>query len=152
MHASRPRAPLLAWVGGGCFVASLGWFAWSFFVRFGRIQPDGPLANPLLVDLTLFTVFALHHSVLARSGAKRWLTRHVPPHLERSLYVWVASLLFIAVCALWMRSYWSADTVGWRDPTFWAIESNRARVMFWHTDVTPPGDGSSLGRQRSTSA
>lgn len=101
MHASRPRAPLLAWGGGGCFVASLAWFVWSFFVRFDRVQPDGPLGPPLLVDLVLFTAFALHHSVLARSGAKRWLTRLVPPHLERSLYVWVASLLFIAVCALW---------------------------------------------------
>ncbi len=101
MHASPPRAPLLAWLGGGLFVVSLAFFIWTFFVRFGRVQPDGPLASPLLVDLSLFGAFALHHSVLARSGAKRWLTRRVPAHLERSLYVWVASLLFIAVCALW---------------------------------------------------
>jgi methanethiol S-methyltransferase len=101
MHASWPRAPLLGWLGGGLFVASLAWFVWNFFVRFDRVPPDGPLGPPLLVDLVLFTAFALHHSVLARTGAKRWLTRHVPPHLERSLYVWVASLLFIAVCALW---------------------------------------------------
>jgi methanethiol S-methyltransferase len=101
MHAPPPRAPLLAWLGGGCFVASLAYFAWTYNVRFGRVQPDGPLVAPVLVDLALFGAFALHHSVLARSGVKQWLTRRVPPHLERSVYVWVASLLFIAVCACW---------------------------------------------------
>jgi len=100
MHAI-PRAPLLVWLGGGCFVASLAYFAFTFYVRLGRLVPDGPRVAPILIDLALFGVFALHHSVLARSGAKKWLTRHVPPHLERSLYVWVASLLFVAVCACW---------------------------------------------------
>ncbi len=102
MHAT-PRAPLLVWLGGGCFIGSLAYFAWSFYVRFGRVQENGPLVVPILVDVALFGVFALHHSVLARSGAKQWVTRLVPPRFERSLYVWVASLLFIAVCACWQE-------------------------------------------------
>ena len=53
MHAPPPRAPLLAWLGGGCFVASLAYFAWTYNVRFGRVQPDGPLFAPILVDLAL---------------------------------------------------------------------------------------------------
>jgi methanethiol S-methyltransferase len=101
MQAPPPRAPLLAWLGGGGFVASLAYFAWTYYVRFGDVTADGPLLAPILADLALFGGFALHHSVLARSGAKQWLTRHVPPHLERSLYVWVASFLFIVVCACW---------------------------------------------------
>lgn len=101
MEASSPRAPLLCWLGGGIFVASLAFFVWSYFVRFGYAQPGGTLLDPLLFDLALFSAFAAHHSVLARSGAKRWLTRWVPARLERSLYVWVASVLFIGVCALW---------------------------------------------------
>ncbi len=60
-----------------------------------------PSSRRSLVNALLFGVFALHHSLLARSGVKRWVTRHVPPHLERTAYVWVASLLFIAVCAWW---------------------------------------------------
>jgi protein-S-isoprenylcysteine O-methyltransferase Ste14 len=32
---------------------------------------------------------------------RQWVARTVPPALERSFYVWIASLLFIAVCALW---------------------------------------------------
>src|SRR3989337_215668 len=98
MHASWPRAPLLAWLGGGGFLASLIFFVWTFFGRFDHVPPDGPHVWPVVVDLALFAAFALHHSVLARSGAKRWLMRRVPPHLERSLYVWVASLLFVAAC------------------------------------------------------
>lgn len=101
MLATRLPASLLAWLGGVCFVASLVYFAWVFYVRLGFVQPDGPVVAPILIDLALFTGFALHHSVLARSGAKHWLIRHLPAHLERSSYVWVASLLFIAVCALW---------------------------------------------------
>jgi methanethiol S-methyltransferase len=101
MHAPRPQAPLLAWLGGACFVTSLAYFGWTYYVRLGRVEPDGPLVVPLLVDFALFGGFALHHSVLARSGVKHWLTRRVPPQLERCIYVWVSSLLFIAVCAWW---------------------------------------------------
>jgi protein-S-isoprenylcysteine O-methyltransferase Ste14 len=38
---------------------------------------------------------------MARSGAKRWLVRRVPAALERSLYVWLSSALFLATCAWW---------------------------------------------------
>jgi protein-S-isoprenylcysteine O-methyltransferase Ste14 len=39
--------------------------------------------------------------LFARTGVKQWLTRRIPAELERSVYVWMASLLFIATCALW---------------------------------------------------
>ena len=39
--------------------------------------------------------FALHHSMFARTGLKAAVARTVPPSLERSIYVWIASLLFI---------------------------------------------------------
>ena len=51
--------------------------------------------------MILFTIFALHHSIMARTGAKAWITRLSRPVLERSVYVWIASLLFLAVCWLW---------------------------------------------------
>lgn len=95
------RAPLVAWLGGAAFVASLGYFAWSYFVRFGRPTEGADLIRPLLADLGLFTAFALHHSLLARTGAKRWVARRAPAGLERSLYVWISSALFVVVCAAW---------------------------------------------------
>ena len=54
----------------------------------------------------------MHHSVFARERVRAWVTRRCPPALERSFYVWVASLLFIAVCALWQPVpgvAWNAD-------------------------------------------
>ena len=72
----------------------------------------GAMMPAVLFDIALFTVFALHHSVMARSGAKAWITRIVPRDLERSVYVWIASLLFLAVCWLWQPlpgMVWTAD-------------------------------------------
>lgn len=103
MHGGPAQAPLVSWLGGALFVGSLGYFAWTYFVGFGHPPASGAAAAPLAVDVVLFSVFALHHSVLARSNAKRWLTRRVPAYLERTLYVWVASLLFIGVCAWWQE-------------------------------------------------
>ena len=89
------------WTGAAVFSLSLGWFLYSYLIRFGRPVAGG--ADPLvvLVNVALFTAFAAHHSALARSGIKSALRRHVPPGIERSLYTWTASLLFIAVCAFW---------------------------------------------------
>jgi methanethiol S-methyltransferase len=55
----------------------------------------------VLLNLLLFTVFAVHHSLLARTAVKAWLQRSVPPPVERSAYTWIASALFITVCAFW---------------------------------------------------
>ena len=101
MPASPARAPLVSWAGGAIFVAALALFGWTFFLRFGQTAPEGPLLRPILIDTLLFGLFALHHSLLARSGAKRWLSGHLAPSLERTCYVWASSLLFIAVCLLW---------------------------------------------------
>jgi protein-S-isoprenylcysteine O-methyltransferase Ste14 len=92
---------LAAWLGGVVFVASLTFFLWTYFVRFGRVTGAGDVGRALVIDAALFGAFALHHSVFARSGAKRWLAVRMPAPLERTLYVWIASLSFIAVCALW---------------------------------------------------
>lgn len=94
---------LLAWLGAALFVVSL----LSFVVVYEFIldTPAPPAAGSVvpagLVNIALFSLFALHHSVMARSGAKAWITRVVPAELERSLYVWIASLLFLAVCWFW---------------------------------------------------
>ncbi len=88
--------------GGLVFVVSLLYFAYSYLHRFGRgADPSAPVAAPLAIDLGLFGLFALHHTVFARAGVKGWINRLVSPTYERSVYVWTASLLFIVVCALW---------------------------------------------------
>jgi protein-S-isoprenylcysteine O-methyltransferase Ste14 len=91
-----------AWTGALLFLLSL----LSFGLVYGwRLRMPAPPSTTIwrdaAVNVLLFTVFALHHSVMARTGAKAWLTRQVPPQLERSVYVWIASVLFLAVCWLW---------------------------------------------------
>ena len=101
MRFSRRTSFVVAWTGAAIFAASLAWFAYCYLVRYGRPAPPGPLVRPILVNVLLFSVFALHHSLLARSGAKEIVRSIVPGELERSLYTWVASILFLAVCTWW---------------------------------------------------
>jgi protein-S-isoprenylcysteine O-methyltransferase Ste14 len=87
-------------MGAGLFVLSLSYFVYSYWTVFG-IRTEGPLRAPFVVwNLLLFSVFALHHTVFARERIRQAVARAFGP-LERSFYVWVASLLFIAVCKLW---------------------------------------------------
>lgn len=93
---------LFRWAGALIFLLSLLSFAYVYMVRLGVPAPDnGSSARDAAFNVTLFTIFALHHSIMARTGAKTWINRLIPPALERSLYVWIASLLFLAVCWLW---------------------------------------------------
>ena len=93
---------LFRWTGALLFVLSL----LSFAVVYGwRLRTPAPPSDDAMRDaianVVLFTVFALHHSIMARTGARAWITRQLPPGLERSVYVWVASALFLAVCWMW---------------------------------------------------
>jgi protein-S-isoprenylcysteine O-methyltransferase Ste14 len=99
-RAVTPTARVFAWMGAGLFLLSLGYFLYSYWTVFGRIT-DGPSrVGAVAWDVMLFSGFALHHSVFAREPVRRMLARALP-RVERSLYVWLASLLFLLVCALW---------------------------------------------------
>ncbi|HVZ22945.1 MAG TPA: isoprenylcysteine carboxylmethyltransferase family protein [Vicinamibacterales bacterium] len=94
-------ARLFAWGGAGIFCASLLYFLFSYAVTFGEIRPGRLTGGAILADVALFSIFAVHHSVFARTPVRAWMARLVPPYLERAAYVWIASALFIAVCAGW---------------------------------------------------
>jgi protein-S-isoprenylcysteine O-methyltransferase Ste14 len=55
----------------------------------------------LTVDLALIAVFGLQHSVMARPGFKRALTRVVPQPIERAIYVLASSAAFVLLFAAW---------------------------------------------------
>ena len=54
-----------------------------------------------LIDVALIGLFGLQHSVMARQGFKRAWTKVVPPQVERSMYVLLASLALIVLFRFW---------------------------------------------------
>jgi methanethiol S-methyltransferase len=86
------------WVGGALFVVSLLSWIWWYVVVLSRFAPWSGW-GAVIFDTALFGTFALHHSFFARDRVKAALP--IPHALIKSVYVWTASLLLIAVCVFW---------------------------------------------------
>lgn len=89
-------------IGALLFGVSLAYF----LVRYRAFgQPSGPWTaagwSAVAIDVGLFTLFALHHSVFARTGIKAVISSRVSEALERTSYVWLASLLFLLTLWAW---------------------------------------------------
>jgi len=94
--------------GLACYLAFLATFLYAVGFLTNLVVPrsidaaaSGSLVLNLGVDLGLLSVFALQHSVMARRGFKRWLTRWLPESAERSTYVLASSLALAALFAFW---------------------------------------------------
>ena len=105
---------LFRWTGAFLFFISLAYFLFTYVTRFGVASTGSDAASATMWNAVLFSAFALHHSVFARERIRRAVAQTVPASLERSVYVWIASLLFILVCAWWRPVpgvAWQADGV-----------------------------------------
>jgi len=84
--------------------------------------PAASLAKALVVNLSLLTLFALQHSIMARRSFKRWWTGIVPAAVERSTYVLAASLALALL--LWQ----------WRsipEPVIWRVDNAVGVQLLW---------------------
>jgi protein-S-isoprenylcysteine O-methyltransferase Ste14 len=115
----------------------------------------GSTATAVVVDLALLGVFAIHHSVMAREGAKRFLARVLPASAERSTYVLAADALLALVFWQWRPiggAIWQVPGQPWRAAVWvgyalgWVLAVS-ATFMIDHFDfvglrqaATRPGD------------
>ena len=86
------------------FVASIGYLI-AFLAELGVpksvSEGAGPLGPAWLIDILLIAAFGVQHSIMARPGFKRRLTRVVPPQLERSTFVLTSGLMLALLFWLW---------------------------------------------------
>ena len=98
------------------FLYSIGFIGNVFVAKSIDSAPTLPLAQALLVDLALLTLFAVQHSGMARPAFKRWLTRYIPAAAERSTYVLLSTL-----CLALLMFYWAPlGGVVWQATSRWA--------------------------------
>ncbi len=98
--------------GGLVFAASLAYGIVTYLTTFAAVPgPWVPATGirAVVFDVLLFSVFALHHSLFAWAPLKQVVQQTVSSSLERSVYVWCASVLFAAMLWLW----WPAPGTAW---------------------------------------
>ncbi len=104
----------------GSFLYAI-WFVWTL----DRAQPAADWGRALAINTALLALFAVQHSVMARQWFKRAWTRIVPPPVERSTYVLVASLILLALC-----THWQPMTT-----VIWEVEARAGKLvlqgLFW---------------------
>jgi protein-S-isoprenylcysteine O-methyltransferase Ste14 len=85
------------------------------------VGPSASLAEALLIDAVLLSIFAIQHSVMARAWFKRAWTRIVPQVVERSTFVLFSSLALILL-------FWQ-----WRPitTTVWSVQSEIGARLLW---------------------
>ena len=145
---------LFALVGALLFAGSVGYFWWWYVGPLGGTESPAALSvgesvwPPLLWNVGIFSLFALHHSILARSGLKALVGRLVSPDLERPLYVWVSSALFFLVCWTWRDVpgvLWSAG--GWWPVLFGLQLAGVVLTVLAARRLDLPGLGGFRGRE-----
>lgn len=96
----------------------------------------GSLAAAMSINLALIGLFGLQHSVMARPGFKRAWTRIVPPEVERSAYVLIASAVLAFVLWQWRPIpspvLWQAEAA-WATAIGWAVMGLGVAVLLWAT-------------------
>jgi methanethiol S-methyltransferase len=73
------------------------WFVWTM----DTLEPRSTLTRALLINAGLLSAFAIQHSGMARQGFKRAWAKIIPRPLERSTYVFAASLALLMVVQFW---------------------------------------------------
>ena len=113
--------------GALLFACSLARTAWVFT----RVWPSLPAAQgrqlviALATDAVLFGLFAMHHSLFARTRVRQWVRALMSTMgaAERSLFVWIASLLLLLTVTAWRPiGHTIYQAPGWLSPLMVALQ------------------------------
>jgi protein-S-isoprenylcysteine O-methyltransferase Ste14 len=136
MNSAKRFASLgYAVVAYGAFLLSSAWSVGFLAGHGAPTSVDGPATRPawasLAIDGALLLAFAVQHTVMARAGFKRLLTRVIPAPLERSTFVLAASLLLFAMVGWWQP----VPTVVWHVGLPWSAAIWTVYAVGWSTVV-----------------
>lgn len=80
----------------------------------------GEVVPSLLINSGLLMVFVIQHTVMARPRFKLWLSKFLPPAIERSIFVMLSNIIFIAIFWFWQplpETVWHIEST----PLVWLI-------------------------------
>lgn len=81
-------------------------------------EPTKSIGLALVINMSLVALFGIQHSVMARPGFKRIITRVIPKSLERSCYCVATAVVIGLLCYFWQPL----------PGTVWHFESHVARI------------------------
>lgn len=124
---------LIAFIYGvGCYLFFLAVF--TYLVAFVADIPVSGLVpktvshgapsgsgGAIVLNILLMLLFGLQHSIMARSGFKKFVQNLVPPHIERSTYVLVSSLALVLLMWQWQPV----------EGIVWHVEATWAKLLLW---------------------
>ena len=96
------RPVLAAWLIAAPIIAIIGLLAWArlcFSVR--ETISDEFSGLQWSINIALFLLFALPHSLLSRGSGRRFLNRISSPEAERPIYVLISGLTLCALAFAW---------------------------------------------------
>lgn len=85
----------------------------------------GPFGMSILINLALLSLFAIQHTIMARPGFKKLLTRMIPKAAERSTFVLLSSLILALI-------FWKWQPI---EGQLWLVENETGAMalngLFW---------------------